>query len=154
MKAKPKEKIYLDTSILSAYLDPRDPRLMRITKKFWKILKNYDVYISTIVTDEIIKTPNLKRRHKLSQLAQDFKSLEVVPEIDKLVKLYLKEKVIPLKVRPDAYHLAIATFYEMDILVSWNLKHIVKHQTRIKVNALNKLQSYHKELSIITPEEL
>lgn len=49
--------------------------------------------------------------------------------------------------------LAVAYFHEMDVLVSWNLRHVVKLNTRIKANAIARLEGY-KSIEICTPEEV
>jgi len=54
------------------------------------------------------------------------------PEIVKLADLYLQQGAIPLKSQADAFHLAIAVVNQMDILLTWNYKHLAnvnrKHQ--------------------------
>jgi hypothetical protein len=45
-------------------------------------------------------------------------------EIKRLAKLYVNEGIIPAKKDDDALHIAYSTFYEMDILLSWNYKHL------------------------------
>ncbi len=53
----------------------------------------------------------------------------------------------------NALHIAIATKHEMDALVSWNLTHIVKLRTKMKIKEINhKLKL--KEIIICTPEEI
>ena len=41
----------------------------------------------------------------------------------------------------------------MDVLVSWNFKHLVNMETRRKVKAVNLLKGY-KEIEVVSPEEL
>ncbi len=66
---------------------------------------------------------------------------------------YIKANIIPLRYRDDAFHLAIATCYDLDVLVSWNMRHLVKLSTRRGANAINKLYGY-REIEICTPEEV
>ena len=75
------------------------------------------------------------------------------PLIQKLTDAYITHKIIPKTYREDAEHLAIATFYQIDIFVSWNFRHIVKLKTIEKVNALNKLMGF-PELKIVEPTML
>ena len=53
-----KVKVYLDTSIISAYFDMRDKKRQEVTKKWWKevLIKNCEVYISELVERELNKT--------------------------------------------------------------------------------------------------
>lgn len=41
----------------------------------------------------------------------------------------------------------------MDVVVSWNMKHIVKLKTRMEINGINKIYGY-KEIELCTPEEV
>ena len=53
----------------------------------------------------------------------------------------------------DAIHVAIATTNYLNILVSWNLQHLVRIKSKIKVNSVNLSMGYYP-LEIVTPEEL
>lgn len=53
----------------------------------------------------------------------------------------------------DSLHTAVATYYEIPYLVSWNFEHMVKVKTRKLVNSVNILQGY-KEIEIVSPQEL
>ena len=50
-------------------------------------------------------------------------------------------------------HLACATFYQIDVVASWNFKHMVNLETKRLVNELNKRYNY-KEIDILSPLEL
>ena len=49
--------------------------------------------------------------------------------------------------------MAIATVYQADVVVSWNLKHMVKLKTRREVKAINILEGF-REIEICTPLEV
>ncbi|MEW6686208.1 MAG: hypothetical protein AB1393_08385 [Candidatus Edwardsbacteria bacterium] len=53
----------------------------------------------------------------------------------------------------DALHIAFATVYEMDFLVSYNFEHIVKIKTIDRITAINLLLGY-KTPRIVIPEEV
>ncbi len=55
---------------------------------------------------------------------------------------YLKEGVVPEKSRVDARHIASATLARVDVLVSWNLKHIVNLQRIRGYNSANLKLGY------------
>ncbi len=48
-----KLRVYLDTSVLSAYFDERTPDRMVETRVFWVRLSEFEVYTSTLVREEI-----------------------------------------------------------------------------------------------------
>lgn len=60
-----------------------------------------------------------------------------------LADRYVKQNVIPAKVTPDAQHIAIASVSHMEVLVSWNLKHIVNLHTKLKVKEINSQLGYY-----------
>ncbi len=60
-----KQKIYLDTTVPSAYFDARAPDRELLTKIFWSDrLPDFDPVISNIVLSEIHDTPNEEKRYK------------------------------------------------------------------------------------------
>ncbi|MBI3990125.1 MAG: hypothetical protein HY347_10980 [candidate division NC10 bacterium] len=64
-----KPKLYLDTSVPSAYFDPRAPDRQRLTRQFWSDrLSDFDPVISTVVLKEIGDTPDPKRRKEIENL--------------------------------------------------------------------------------------
>jgi len=69
------------------------------------------------------------------------------------VKQYIHFDAVPQSYQEDAYHIAIATFYEMDYLLSWNFRHVVRRKTRDIVHMVNALANL-KPLIISTPGEL
>lgn len=57
------------------------------------------------------------------------------------------------KSRADCYHIAIATILKVDLLVSWNFKHIVNIGKIKGYNAVNMLNDY-RTLEIRSPREI
>jgi len=51
-----KLKIYLDTSVISAQFDDRNPDRRMLTEEFWMRIPQYEVYVSDLTLDEIEKT--------------------------------------------------------------------------------------------------
>ncbi len=54
-------RVYLDTSVLSALYDERTPERLELTKTAWENLKDYDVYVSDLVVEELNATHRLLR---------------------------------------------------------------------------------------------
>jgi len=149
-----KQKIYLDTSIISAYWDERKPERQKVTRMWWPELgKKYEVHISEITEAEIFATPDRELRQKLFDLVKDITSLAVNSEIRTLAEKYLTDEVFPGDYLNDALQVAIATVYGLDIIVSWNFSHLVNYETRRKVKAINRLERY-REIEIVSPLEL
>jgi len=149
-----REKIYLDTSVVSAYFDKRLKQRQEDTGVFFKtMVPHYEVYVSEITIRELSETKNAVLREKFLRTIKGFKVLRINPQIGELAEKYIKDNVFPRKYFDDALHIAVASYYKMSCLVSWNFEHIVKVKTRRLVNLENKLNSLGT-LEIVSPLEL
>jgi len=150
-----KLKIYLDTSVPSAYYDESNKNRCEITKKWWdeKLFQENEVYISEIALMEISRTKNEVLRNKLKTLVKAAQRLVVVEGTIELAKAYIKQGIIPKDYYDDALHISLAAISGMDVIVSWNFKHMVNLATRRQVRAINILNGYN-EIDIVSPEEL
>jgi len=74
-------------------------------------------------------------------------------DVDKLADIYVAEGIVPTKYRDDALHIAMATITGMDIILSWNYKHIVKRKTILMTNLINAREGY-KNIDIYSPSEV
>lgn len=147
-------KIYLETSVINFLFAEDAPEKMKITQEFFNIIEEYEVFISDIVLLEIEQAPEQKKA-SLSDVITKYKmkALESTEEAERLADNYIKEGIIPEKYYNDALHIAIATKYNMDAIISWNLTHIVKFKTKFNVKVINKRLN-EKDVIICTPEEM
>lgn len=148
-----KFKIYLDTSVISALFDTRNPERQDLTKNFIENIGDYECYISEVVLAEINDIRYKSLKEKLRNAVINYIVLEINEENRKLANRYVENNAIPVKYSEDALHIAIATLNKIDYLLSWNFRHIVKIKTRKIINEVNLSIGYSK-LKIITPAEL
>jgi len=149
-----KQKIYLDTTIPSAYFDDRAPDRQKLTRDFWnERLLSFIPMISTIVQIEIKDTPDLEKRINMENLVKEFEVLIPNDESDKLAQEYVDKGIFSEKFASDANHVAIAVVNGINFLASWNFRHLVKVNTRREVNLINALKGYW-QIEIIVPPEL
>jgi predicted nucleic acid-binding protein len=148
-----KLKLFLDTSVYSAMFDERDPNRQKQTQEFWKDIEEYELYYSDIIIEEIDAILGIELRNKMKTLLKKGKKIEISEEVNVLTKKYIDESLIPEKFENDASFLALTTVHSLDILVSWNFKHLVKRKTRIGVNLINLKEGY-KSIEILAPPEL
>lgn len=66
---------------------------------------------------------------------------------------YIEEKVVGQTSQSDCIHIAIATLNHVDVLVSWNFKHIVNHLRIRGYNAVNYKYGF-KMIDIRSPREI
>ncbi|MFP4422424.1 MAG: type II toxin-antitoxin system VapC family toxin, partial [Desulfococcaceae bacterium] len=76
-----------------------------------------------------------KATQKRLEILAEIPLLELGPEAFELAQLLIRGKVVPEKGAEDAFHIAIATFYGMDCLLSGNCRHIAN--ARIQLGFLN-----------------
>ena len=65
----------------------------------------------------------------------------------------MESEIVTKKYYGDALHIAIATVINVDVLVSWNFKHIVNLKKIKLFNAINSIEGYNI-LEIRTPSEV
>ncbi len=89
----------------------------------------------------------------MNALLKNGKNVKISAEVIKLTQVYIDEGLIPEKYENDALLIALTSVYSLDILVSWNFKHLVKRKTRIGANLIN-LKNGYKSIEILAPPEL
>ncbi|MBU1487381.1 type II toxin-antitoxin system VapC family toxin [bacterium] len=152
---KRKLKIYLDTTIPNFVFNPHTPdKQETVTKLFEEIdAEKFEAYISQVVIDEVEDAPEPKRSEML-KLLKGTELLAITKECEELAEEYIVKEIIPRKNEEDALHIAIATYYEVDALVSYNFEHIVRLKTKREVPVVNMLIGGYRTPDIITPEEV
>ncbi len=140
-----KTKLYLDTSIPSAYYDNTKPVRQLITQKWFENdAKDFELYASIITINEIKEYLNIEKRDKILKLIDEhsIQILEFTEEAKNLAKLYIDFGAIPKSEPEDAYHIAIATIHKIETLASWNFKHIVSINPIRKIHEINRKNDY------------
>lgn len=79
--------------------------------------------------------------------------LDFTKEAQELAENYLNEKILGKASFNDAYHIAIATVNRIDVLVSWNFRHIVNLDKIRLFNSINMKLGY-PAIEIRSPKEL
>ncbi|MCH8069579.1 MAG: type II toxin-antitoxin system VapC family toxin [Candidatus Marinimicrobia bacterium] len=152
-------KIYLDTSVINFLFAIDTPDFQKVTIDFFEnyvSLERYIVYISDVVIREIEKTTDEPQKKKLLDIIRQYKLriLTLTEEADLLARIYIKEKIIPPRKIEDAQHIAIATCHLMDLLLSWNFKHLANINIQIKVKVINEKEGYFYPLLLTNPMEV
>ena len=147
-----KDKVYLDTSVISALFDQRTPERMLMTESVWSRLKDFEVYLSDRVIEELKKATEALQERLLAAV-EDFEVLPVSEKACLLAETYITQGVFPEKYYDDALHVAIASTNQIGILLSWNFTHLVKLKTRRMVALINVMENY-LPVEIISPPEL
>ena len=147
-----KQKIYIDTSVVGGYFDEE---FKEATIKLFERLDNNEIIfvVSDLLDLELINAPQQIREHLLKYSADKFQRVELTEEAIKLADTYINEKVVGMTSLEDCRHIAMATIYKVDVLASWNFKHIV-NLDRIKgYNSVN-LRLGYSIIEIRSPKDL
>lgn len=99
---------------------------------------------------ESLKLPSIVN---LSVLIATLRILPYSDAVEQLYENYIRDGAIPEGYPEDAYHIAIAVTNNLDIVLSWNFRHIVRRKTKDIVNIVNSTHNF-KHIEIITPAEL
>jgi predicted nucleic acid-binding protein len=146
------QRIYLDTSVIGGYYDSEFEEDTRIL--FEKIkLEQFHVVLSDITEGELQEAPEMIRNLFIELSAGLATKIELTEEAVQLADTYLAEKVVGKTSRVDCFHIALATIHQVDILVSWNFKHIVNVQRIRGYNAVNMKMGY-PTIDIRSPKEI
>ena len=148
-----KLRLYLDTSVLSAYCDERAPERMAYTQEFWLTLGRYEVMVSELVREEIERTLDADRRSTMVGLLSHTREVETADDALALADRYVERGLFSPAMYSDALHLAAAVVERCDILVSWNFKHLVNRRTRVRVHEVNTELGLPM-IEILAPSEL
>ena len=118
-------------------------------------LENKEVIfvVSELLTSELENAPE-RVRTLLDNYANDY--LEKVPltvEARELASKYIAKNVVGRTSLDDCRHIALATIHKVDVLASWNFKHIVNLARIRGYNAVN-LKNGYATIEIRNPKEL
>jgi predicted nucleic acid-binding protein len=148
-----KLKLYLDTSVFSAYLDDRALDRRAQTMEFWQRLPAFDACTSVLAREELERTPNADRRKRLLRLLDGLTVHPLTLEMRRLSERYVQAGVFTAVMTNDAAHVAAAVLTRQDMLLSWNFKHLVNRVRRAKINQVNVSQGL-PTIEIIAPPEI
>jgi predicted nucleic acid-binding protein len=143
-----KQKVYLDSTIPSYYADERESLAIftEITKKWWsEMADSYDLFLSDAVLQEL-SSGNYPRKAEILEFVSTVALLPLVNDIEQIVEYYIANYVMPKSFVGDAVHLAYASFYNIDYLLTWNCNHLANANKRKHIQVING------RLGISTPE--
>jgi len=145
-------RIYLDTSVIGGCHDQEfAPWSNGLMKDFQ--LRNYTPVISELTFEELTFAPEAVKETLRQLVENDPEIIEISEQALELAEIYLDRKILTPKYRDDARHIALASIANVDVLVSWNFKHIV-HYDKIRLfNAVNIEQGL-KMIDIYSPREV
>ena len=146
------ETVYVDSSVIGGC---EDPEFSQFSLALWDrfIMGECTLVLSELTLTELGKAPDAVRARLREVPAGNQIVLDVTDEAKELADAYLKHGVLGPGSRPDALHVAIATVGKVDVVASWNFKHIVNLGKIRLFNSVN-LELGYGLIEIRTPQEV
>jgi predicted nucleic acid-binding protein len=147
-----KLRIYIDTSIVGGYFDDE---FKEATQLLFERFENDEItfVVSDLLELELIYAPVNVRKLLANYSINKFEKVELTAEAVQLADSYIRENVVGKTSLEDCRHIALATIYKVDVLVSWNFRHIVNLERIRGYNSIN-LRLGYQLLEIRSPKDL
>ncbi|MGE0822348.1 MAG: PIN domain protein [Candidatus Binatia bacterium] len=147
-----KQRIYADTSVIGGCFDEE---FAEASGRLFNMFKTGEaiIVVSDLTLLELQDAPP-RVRTALDEIPLAHREdVELTEEAAMLAERYIVAGVVVATKRVDAQHIALATISRVDVLVSWNFKHIVNLQRIHGYNSVN-LRFGYPLLEIRTPQEV
>jgi predicted nucleic acid-binding protein len=151
-------RVYIESTIPS-YVVARPARDLlqtarqQITRDWWEgERRRHQLFTSQVVIDEISAGEKEMADRRLNLMA-GIPLLDMLPTAEELVEQFLRSAILPPHAAGDAAHIALAIVHRLDILLTWNCRHIANAAIELRVKQLIEPQRLVLPL-ICTPEEL
>lgn len=145
-------RVYADTSVFGGCFDDEFAEESRSLFQEIKVGK-FILVISSVTARELNQAPEVVQQI-LDRLPSEI--VEVIDDSDEILQLrdaYLTAGIVGPASKADAEHIAAASVAEVDLVVSWNFKHIVHYKKINGYQAINLLNGY-KLIQIYSPREV
>ncbi len=151
------ETVYIETTIPSLYFDERtDAKTVarrEWTRNWWDNHRHhYRLFTGAPVIEELSRGDHPQKTEKL-RLMEGVDILRVTELVVEAVEVYIKRYVMPRDPSGDAAHLAMASFYKCDYLLTWNCVHLANANKTGHIRTVNTLLGLHVP-QLVTPLEL
>lgn len=145
-------RLYLDTSVIGGNFDPEfrewtTPLIDEI------LIGKHIAVISDLTIREAQAAPGKVRMLLEKLLDSNCEFIKLNAETETLASQYMKEGSLSPKLLEDANHIAMASFYRANAVVSWNFKHIVNVERIRLFNSVNLKYGYDL-IDIRSPREI
>lgn len=142
-------RVYVETSIPSFYVTTRNDEESRVmrkwTRRWWDNHRDeYELVTGEAVLEEL-NDGSYPTKAEALEVIKDVPLLPAVPAIRTIVAAYFKRHLMPKDPPGDAFHLALASFYECDFLLTWNCRHLAN------ANKFEHIEAVNRSLKLFVP---
>ncbi len=145
-------RVYLDTSVIGGCFDNE---FMVWSNALFEDLRNEKIKAVTsfLVAAEIADAPEMVKEKYRQLLGCNIEVINKNGKSNCLLNSYLQHNILSQRFVDDMNHIALATIACVDMLVSWNFKHIVRYDKIRLFNAVN-IENGYKTIEIFSPREV
>lgn len=148
-----RKSIYLETSVIGAYLDNDEPFRRDLTIRWWEHeLALFEPFVSLLVQRELERMPE-SRRSSYLKLVEHLPRVEIADEAAILAEGYITRGIFQRKYIADALHVALASYHKLDFVVTWNFGYLANVHRQARVRLFNTAAGFFVPI-IVTPEFL
>ena len=145
-------RVYADTSVFGGCFD--DEFRAESVRFFDEVRSSrFVVVVSDVTLDELSLAPEPVRRILADLPPSRVEVVNSSDESNELKQAYLDAGVVGPASRNDAAHIALATVFGAELVVSWNFKHIVHFEKIAGYEGVNSLRGYRSP-KIYSPREV
>jgi predicted nucleic acid-binding protein len=132
-----------------------DVEFEEASREFFALAESGEIVlvVSELLQAELLRAPEIVRNQLKKYPKRQIEIVELTEEAANLADRYIAERVVGATSRADCQHIAIATISRVEVLVSWNFKHIVNLRRIRGYNSVN-LKNGYPLLEIRTPKEV
>jgi len=148
-----KQSLYLETSVIGAYLDNGEPFRRDLTIRWWEHeMPDYRAVVSPLVGAELTRVAEPHRTSYL-KLISPLEHVDLTEEAAILAEGYISRGIFHRKYIADALHVAIASYHKIDYLVTWNFGHLANVRRQARIPLFITAAGFYVPM-IVTPEFL
>jgi hypothetical protein len=152
-----RRRTYIETTIPSFYFEVRSEAEMRArrtwTRKWWAVASSRDEIVTSEAVLEELSAGNHPHRADCLAMVADLPLLAVEPAVAETVEAYIAHQLMPRDPGGDALHLALASHYRCDFLVTWNCRHLANANKFDHIRRINGILGLFVP-ALVTPLEL
>lgn len=152
------KRVFIETTIPSylAAWSARDllqAARQQITHDWWRQRRHlFDLCTSQLVWKEAAAGDSDAAARRAVFL-QDIPLLDITAEVEQLADAILDSGLLPPKAARDAFHIAVAAVHAVDILLTWNCRHIANATIIRELSDVAAAHGYRIPI-LCTPEAL
>ncbi len=144
-----RKTVYIETTIPSFYYEVRtEPEAVarrNWTRRWWdRESAKYDLVTSEAVLEEL-GGGEYPQKDEAIALLDSLPALSTSEEVPEIAAVYVAHKVMPKAPLGDAMHLAFASHYKCDFLLTWNCRHLAN------ANKFERIREVNTRLGLFVP---